>query len=323
MNLTHRLAAAAALSFGVATAASAQEWPSKPIRVVVSSAAGGVADAILLAVSPGIEANLGQRFVLEAKPGADGVIGMEYAARAAPDGYTLLLAPTAVMAVKQHMLKNLGFDPLVAFEPVAMLADAPLIAVTGQKMPATSLKEFADHVRANPGKFNYGSPGAGSPTHLTGAFFSQQTGNSMVYVPYKGIPPLVQALLANDIQLAFPTLTPVNAQIRGGKLRVLAVMARKRIPELPDVPTTVEAGLPQLVASNWWMMVAPRGTDAGIIQRLAREFRAALAIPEVNARLAKLGQTAVQLSLAETAAFLKSESARYKAIVEGSGIQRE
>src|SRR2546427_7192 len=247
----------------------AQDWPRKPIRVVIPFAVGSVSEAIFRTISPGVETNLGQRFVVESKPGADGAIGTGEVVRAAPDGYTLLLGPTAVYAVTPHMFKTLGFDPLTALEPISLLADAPLLAVIGANVPAKSLKELAEYVSAQPGKFNYGSPGSGSPAHLTGAAFSQQTGNSMVYVPYKGTPPMVQALLAGDIQVAFPTLTGIIGPVKAGKLRVLAVMARQRMAELPDVPTTLEAGFPQLVGGNWWVLAAPRGTNSRIIERLA------------------------------------------------------
>src|SRR6266516_1009512 len=204
-----------------------------------------------------------------------------------------------------------------------LLADAPLLAVIGTNVPARSLKELAEYVSANPGKFNYGSPGSGSPAHLTGAAFSQQTGNSMVYVPYKGTPPMVQALLAGDIQVAFPTLTGIIGPVKAGKLRVLAVMARARMAELPDVPTTLEAGFPQLVGGNWWVLAAPRGTNSRIIERLAAEFRNALAEPGVRKRVSDFGHVAIGLAPAETAGFLKSESARYKSIVELGGIKPE
>jgi tripartite-type tricarboxylate transporter receptor subunit TctC len=301
----------------------AQDWPSKPIRVIIPFAAGSVSEAIFRTISPGVEANLGQRFVVESKPGADGAIGTGDVVRATPDGYTLLLGPTAVFAVTPHMFKTLAFDPLIALDPISLLADAPLLAVIGANVPVKTLKELAEYVSANPGKFNYGSPGSGSPAHLTGAAFSQQTGDSMVYVPYKGTPPMVQALLAGDIQVAFPTLTGIIGPVRAGKLKVLAVMAHQRMTELPDVPTTAEAGFPQLVGGNWWVLAAPRGTNSRIIERLAAEFQTALAEPSVRKRVSDFGHVAIGLAPAETAAFLKAESARYKSIVELGGIKPE
>jgi tripartite-type tricarboxylate transporter receptor subunit TctC len=185
------------------------------------------------------------------------------------------------------------------------------------------LKDLVEYVRANRGKFNYGSPGTGSPAHLTGAFFSQLTGDALVYIPYKGTPPMVQALMANDIQVAFPTLTGVIGQIKAGRLRALAVMARQRMAELPDVPTSAEAGFPQLLGGNWWVLSAPRGTSPRVIERLATEFRAALALPEARKRIADVGHVPIGLTPGETAAFLKSESARYKSVVEKGNIKVE
>jgi tripartite-type tricarboxylate transporter receptor subunit TctC len=321
MRLT-RILGIAAIALAPA-AGLPQDWPAKPIRVVIPFAAGSVSEAIFRTMAPGVEADLGQRFVVESKPGADGAIGTGEVVRAAPDGYTLLLGPTAVFAVIQHMFPNLGFDPLTALDPVSLLADAPLLAVVGAGVPANTLQDLARYVRASPGKYNYGSPGSGSPAHLTGAAFSQQTGNAVVYIPYKGTPPMVQALLAGDIQMAFPTWTGIIGPVKAGKLRVLAVMARERMAELPDVPTTVEAGFPQLVGGNWWVLAAPHGTSSRVIERLAADFRRVLADAAVRKRIGELGHVPIGLAPAETAAFLKSESARYKSIVERGGIKAE
>ena len=317
------VAGLAAFSFALSSAASAQQWPSKPIHVVVPNTAGSVGEVLLRAIAPQVEAKLGQRLLVDNKPGAAGNIGTAEVARAAPDGYTLLLAPTANYSVNQHLFKNLGFDPLAALEPIAMLAEAPLLAVINAEVQARSLKELEQYVRANPGKLNYGAPGTGSPSHLTGALFSQLTGNAMVYVPYKGIAPMVQALLANDIQVTFPTITTVLGALKTGRVRVLAVMGRERLPELPDVQTTIEAGFPDLVFGNWWVLSAPRGTDERAIERLAHEVDAALADPAVRKRIRDAGHVPTGLSRADTAAFLRSESARYKKIVETGRIKPE
>jgi tripartite-type tricarboxylate transporter receptor subunit TctC len=317
------LLAAAALAALAPLGASPQQWPAKPIHVVVPNTAGSVGEVILRALAPQVEAKLGQRFLVDNKPGAAGNIGTAEVVRAAPDGYTLLLAPTANYAVNQHLFRNLGFDPLAALEPVSMLAEAPLLAVVNAQVPARSLKELAAYVRANPGRLNYGAPGTGSPSHLTGALFAQMTGNAMVYVPYKGIAPMVQALLANDIQLTFPTLTTVLGALKSGRIRVLAVMGRERLPELRDVPTTVEEGLPELVFGNWWVLAAPHGTDARIVERLSAEIGTALADPAVRKRISDAGHVPTGLSRAETAAFLRAESARYRKIVETGGIKPE
>src|SRR5215510_4152077 len=324
MDLKRVLAIAAAGWLALSPCAGvSQDWPARPVRVIIPFSAGSVSEAIFRTMAPGVEAELGQRFVVEAKPGADGAIGTSEVVRAAPDGYTLLLGPTAVYAVLPHLFASLGFDPLAALDPISLLADAPLLAVVGADVPARSLEELARYVRASPGKYNYGSPGTGSPAHLTGAAFSQQTGNAVVYVPYKGTPPMVQALLAGDIQMAFPTWTGIIGPVKAGKLRVLAVMARERMAELPEVPTSAESGFPQLVGGNWWVLSAPRGTSPRIVERLAADFRKVLADPAVRKRIGELGHVPIGLAPAETAAFLKSESARYKTIVERGGIKPE
>lgn len=303
--------------------AFAQSWPEKPIRMVLPYAPGGVPEAIFRTLSTGLEARLGQRFIVEARPGGDGAIGGGAVARATPDGYTLMLAGTGLFAVTAHINKNFGFDPLRAFDPVSMIADAPLLAVVNPNLPARTLAELVSYLRANPGKFNYGAPNTGSITHLMGAALSQLTGDSMVFIAYKGVAPMVQALLANDVQVSFPALSGVVSQVKAGKLRVLAVMATQRLPALPDVPTSVEAGFPRLTGTNWWAIAAPRGTPAHIVERLATNVRAVLAEPEVRKRIADLGHSPVGMAPAETAAFFKSESARYKEIVERGNISQQ
>src|SRR3990167_2443499 len=250
MQFTQRITVlAACIGLAAAPAALAQEWPARPIRVVIPNVAGSVSEPVFRAVSATVEAKLGQRFLLENKPGAAGNIGTAEVVRAAPDGYTLLLAPTANYAVTPHLFKDIGYDPLTQLDPLT--------------------------------------------------------------------------LMANDIQIAFPTLTGVISMVRSGRLKALAVMATQRMVELPDVPTSAEAGFPQLLGGNWWVLSAPHGTSPNIIARLASEFRAALAIPEARKRIASVGHVPIVLTPGETAAFLKSESARYKTVVEKGGIKTE
>ena len=322
-TLLRALAVPALLSLAITGATQAQEWPAKPMRVVIPFAAGSVSEAIFRVMAPGVETRLGQRFVVESKPGADGHIGVGEVIRAAADGYTLLLAPTANFAVTPHMFKNLGFDPLTALDPITLLADAPLLAVVGANVPARNLREMVDYVKASPGKYNYGSPGSGSPAHLAGAAFSQMTGNAMVYIPYKGTVPMITAMLAGDVQIFFPTLTGIIGQMKGGKVRALAVLSRQRMAEIPDVPTSAEAGFPQFTGSNWWVLAAPRGTSPRIIDRLYGEFKTAIGDQEVRKRVNDLGHIPIGLPPAETAAYLKTESARYKTIVETGKITAE
>ena len=303
--------------------AAAQDWPVKPIRVVYPYAAGGIGDTSLRAIQAGIEERIGQRLVIEAKPGAAGNIGTAEVARAAPDGHTLLVAPTASYSVNQFLFADLGFDPLTAFEPVSLYADAPLVVLMNARVPAASLGELAAYARANPGKLNFGSPGTGSPSHLTGELFSQLTGNAVVYVPFKGTPPMVQALLANDIQFAIATLGGNQPHVKSGRLRLLAVTARSRMAESPDTPTTPEAGFPDLLASNWWAIAAPRGTDVRIVERLAGAVRGALADPAARKRIADLGMIPVGSTPSELAAHMRAEAARWRAVIERGNIKAQ
>ncbi len=315
--------ACAALLAGVISGifpAHSQEWPAKPMRVVVPYAPGPVPEGLFRAQQPFVEARLGGKFFIDNKPGADGTIGTADAARGAPDGYTLLLAPTANFAVTQHMYKSLPYDVFNDFDPIATLWEAPLILVVPASLPVKTFKELDALLRASPGKFNYGSPGSGSPSHLTSEQISQATGNSLVYVPFKGTAPLVVSMLAGDIQMAHFSLTAVGGHLKTGKLRAISITSKQRMVEIPEVPTTIEAGFPQYSGTNWWVLAAPRGTPTRIINRLANDFLVTLKDPEVVKRIAETGHVNVGLGPADTAKFLRSEAVRYKKIVEDGKI---
>lgn len=300
----------------------AQTWPSKPVRIIYPYAGGGVGDAMFHFMKAPLEQKFGQAFFLDLKAGAGGNIGASEAARAAPDGHTFMMGPTANLAVNQYLFK-LNFDPLAALEPVVAVAEAPLIAIVGPGVSATSLKQLAEQVRMPGSRFNFGSPGAGSPTHLAGASFSLANGNAVEHIAFKGTAPMVQAMLSGDVQLAFPTLTPVLGQLKAGKLRALAVLSKQRLPELPDVPTAAEAGFPDFLFGNWWALSAPKGTDPAIINQLSTEVRQLLADPAIRARFFEIGHVPMGLNPAETTAFVRAEAAKYKALIERSGIKIE
>jgi tripartite-type tricarboxylate transporter receptor subunit TctC len=318
MRLVNVVTAALTLLAGCAVA---QEWPSKPIRVVIPSAAGGLGDIVMRTIAPGVEAKLGQRFLVEAKPGAGGDIGATEVARAAPDGYTVMLAPTAVYGVLPHVQKNVRYDPLKDFAPVTMVVDAPVLILVNSGLPARSLKELAAYTRANPGKLNVGSAGTGTPAHILGEYYGKLYG-AMVSVTYVGAPAVSLALQTNQVQVLFATLAGVRAQLASGSVRLIAVQARERLAEHPDVPTALEQGFPELGEfSSGWGMVAPRGTDARIVERLWSEIKNAVADPAVKKRFTEAGQIPVASSPAEFGRFIRAEYERWKKVADLAGIK--
>jgi len=322
-SVTRRQVGRFAIAAGLAAAtgsALAQTWPGKPIRIVYPYAGGGVGDAIFRLFEPSLEQRLKQPFFIDNKAGAAGNIGTGDAVNAAPDGYTFLLAPTGNYSVNQYLFK-LGFDPLSQLEPVVAIADAPLLVVVSPGVTATSLKQLSDQVRATGSRFNYGSPGAGSPSHLAGASFSLMHGNAVEHISFRGTAPMTQSMLSNDVQMAFPTLLAVAAQVKAGKLRPLAVLSKQRIPELPEVPTAAEAGFPELLFGNWWVLSAPKGTAPTVISRLSTEIRQLMADPEIKRKLVDMGQMPLGYGPAETAAFIRAESTKYKTLIERTGIR--
>ena len=314
------LAAALAVLAGSATA---QEWPTKPIRFLNPNAAGGLGELVTRIMAPVIEPRLGQRLFVESKPGADGVIGATEIARSAPDGYNFLIAPTNVYVVLPHIRKNVTYDPIEGLVPIAMIVDAPVIAVVNNNVPVKSLKKLAGYISEHPNKLNVGSPGAGSPAHILGEFFGKLNGG-MVHVAYKGSAPTGLAIQTNEIQVLLATVAAIQPQLKGGSVRVIATLTKNRMPEYSDVPTAAESGFPELgEAGNWWGLSAPKGIDPRIVERMGAEIRNALADATVKKRFAEVGMVTVGTSPAEFGQFIRSESARWKRIVEKAGIQPE
>jgi len=306
-----------------ALAVQAQDYPTKPIRLVVPYAAGGAGDIAFRLISTAVEEKLGQRFVIENKPGASGNIGAAEVARAAPDGYTLLLGGGNNYTSNQFLYKNMGFDPIAVFDQVALISNSPTVVAVVPGVPVNSLRELAAYARANPGKLNFGSPGVATPPRLSGEFFSALAGVKMVHIPYNGSPPVMLALQQESVQLAFYTMGPVVALIRSGKLKPLAVASSARLDALPGVPTSQEAGFPELLTGSWQGIAAPRGTDPRILDKLNAAVRSALAEPAVRKRFSDMGAIAGDMSRAELTAFVRDEAARWKKVIDSAGIQPE
>jgi len=311
---TSRRALAAALSlcaFGTA-AQAADNWPSRPIRVVVPYAPGNAGDVTFRIVQQELEARLGANFYIDNKSGASGNIGAEDVVRAAPDGYTLLLGATNNFATNQYLAK-LRYDPIKDLLPITVINNAPAVVVVNASLPANNLAELTAYAKKNPGKLNYGTPGSGTPPHLIGALYAQSAGIA------------VQALLAGDVQIFFASagISTVAGHIASGKLKPLAVAAPQRLPALPQVQTTAEQGLPDLVAGNWWGLAAPVGTDPAIVRKLADAVKAAVAKPEIARQFEKLGLTAVGNTPAEFGAQIQREAGVWKGIIEKADIKAE
>jgi tripartite-type tricarboxylate transporter receptor subunit TctC len=313
-----------ALALAVATSvARAQEWPAKPIRLIVPFGQGGLVDTVLATTRLAVEEKLGQRFVVEYRTGAGGNVGMQAVLAGGGDGYTFAVAPSNTLTINQHLFK-MSFDPLRDFVPVTMLVDVPLVLSVSAKHPVSTLREFIDHARANAGKVNFASPGPATPPHLASELFARATGLQLVHVPYKGGNAAAVALITNEVQMMLISYASLRGQIQGGQVRPLAVAADERVGGLPNVPTFAEAGFPDLqraMPRSWWGLVAPRGTPEAAINRLQGEFRAALLAPEAQARLRESGLVPVGSTPAEFGKSWPEESERWSTLIKAIGLK--
>lgn len=310
----------AALLLGTSIA-SAQQFPARPIHFISPAAAGGGFDFVVRTISPKVSEALGQPIVIENRGGAGGNVGTALAAKAAPDGYTIVLAYIGTLAIAPWMYKDLGYHPLRSFVHITHLTSVPLLAIAHPSVPAKSLKELAAFAKARPGSLTFGSAGASS--QMTGELFKIMTGTNIVHVPYKGAAPAAVDLIGGHIALAFMSPTATTEHVRSGRLRGLAVTGTSRLAALPDVPTSTEAGYPELVVKDWYGLSAPANTPKELVSRLNAEFLRALKLPEVKERLATTGYETVGGSPEEFTAYVKSEYERWGEVVKKAGITAE
>jgi tripartite-type tricarboxylate transporter receptor subunit TctC len=304
----------------VASAVWAQPYPSKPIRMIVAFAPGGIADFAARSISQRLAESLGVPVVVENRPGAGGVIGADLVAKAAPDGYTVLVTSIS-HTINPSVTKNLPFDTQRDFAPVMLIADAPNILVVHPSVPAASLQELIELARRRPGELNYASSGVGTSTHLCGELLKAMTAIDLVHVPYKGGGPAVADLLGGQVQVMFATLPTVLEHIRAGKLRALGVTGGQRFAGAPEFPTIAQTGLPGYEVSGWSGLFAPAGTPRAAIDRLAAETARILREPTLKERfLAQGAEPAVKLP-DEFAAFVDSEVKKWKKVAEFSGMR--
>ncbi|WP_245430895.1 Bug family tripartite tricarboxylate transporter substrate binding protein [Rhodoplanes roseus] len=323
MRTDIRAALAACAVVLACASADAQTYPARPIQVVVPFAGGSASDVVARLILDKMGTSMGQRFVVENRPGAGGNIGTQVVAAAAPDGYTLLYSASGPLAVNKTLMANLGYDPERDFAPITLSAVLPNVIVVNQKLPPKTVAELIDYAKARPKQLYYGSVGNGSSQHLAGAYFEQVTGVQMTHVPYRVTGQMVTDLIAGETQLSFQLLPNVQAALKAGQIRPLAVTSEKRLAALPDVPTTAEVGVKDYVAAAWFALLAPRGTPPEIIARLHKEYSAAIADPGLRERLLEIGAEPTVSSPDELARFISSEIVKWRDVVRNAGITAE
>lgn len=303
--------------------AFAQAYPARPVRLIVPYAAGGGTDAIARVVANAVGEKLGQTLVVENNGVAGGNIATQQAASSAADGYTMLMANQGPMTVNPHLFKSLKVNPLTAFDPVTLIAVAPLVVVVPQESKYTTLKQLVDDARANPTKLIYGSAGNGSASHLATVLLNVMAGLNTVHVPYRGAGPALNDIVAGQTQYMITTLPSVMGLIDGKRVRPLAVTTKDRADVLKDVPTIAESGWPEYEAGAWYGFVVPKGTPADIVETLRKATVEAIHQDPVKSRLAGEGTRPVGNSPQEFAAFMKQESERWAKVVKAAGISLE
>lgn len=308
---------------GVAGFAAAQDYPTKPIRLIVPFAPGGLADTSARAVAEKLGARLGQSVVVENRAGASGNIGMQAVAQAAPDGYTLVLGFDGTVVINPHIFSKPGFDTLADFAPVTKLGDATLLLVAHPSVPAKNIRELIDLEKSKPGSLSYGTSGTGGTPHMVGELLNQRMGTKFVHVPYKGGGQAVIDVVGGQIPLVFTAVASAQQHVKSGKLVGIGVTSAKRSSSLPDVPTFAESGLTDFVVDSWVGILAPAKTPRPIIDRLQRELAEVLKDPEVRNRYATLGIEPVGNTPEQFAAQIRADLARWEKVVKTAGIKIE
>ena len=319
MRFVIRIAAALVCVF--AATVHAQSWPSKPIRYIVPFAPGGTTDILGRMVAAGLSSSLGQPVVVENKPGQAGSIGAAELARAAPDGYTVGGGTISSHAINATLYPKLPYDPLKDFAPITMLATLPNMLIVHPSLNAANVTELVALLKANPNKYSFGSAGNGTSQHISGELFKILTGTQMQHIPYKGSGPMIPDLIAGTIQLSFENITTAYPQVKGGKVKALAVTSSKRSFVAPEVPTMAEAGLAGYDISSWQAMYAPAGTPRDIVARLHAETVKALRSPDNQKKLTDLGLDAGGMSPDELLALMRTDIPRLGKVVRESGAK--
>jgi tripartite-type tricarboxylate transporter receptor subunit TctC len=307
-----------ALTWGAS--ASAQSYPNKPVRLVVTFPSGGAPDILARLFSE--KAQLGQSVVVDNKPGAGGNIGADFVAKSPPDGYTLVLGTVGTHSINGSLYEKMPYDMVKNFSPVSLIASAPNLLVVNNNVPAKTVPEFVAYLKANPDKLSFGSPGVGTSVHVSGELFKSMTGTKMTHVPYKGRQFAIPDLVGGSIQLMFDNMPSALPMAREGKIRAIAVTTAKRSSAAPEIPTIAES-IPGFEATTWFALFAPAGTPKPVVDRLNAEVLRVFRLPEVAERLKTLGLEAVLSSPEELAAYQASEITKWTKVVKESGARAE
>jgi tripartite-type tricarboxylate transporter receptor subunit TctC len=305
----------------MAGTAAAQGYPSKPVRLVIGFPPGGPADIFGRVFAQGLAASLGAPVIVENRSGAGGVVGVDFVAKSAPDGYTLAMNSGSAVSMAPYSLAAIPYDPRRDLALITTVVRVPEVLVTHPSLPAGSLAELIAYARARPGKVNFGSAGSGSITHLAGELLKVEAQVDLIHVPYKGAAPAVNDLLGAQVQMAILDVPVVLPHIRAGKLKALAVTSAKRAASLPEVPTTAEGGYPKVISDNWYGLVAPAATPPDVLKRIHAGAMAALQSPTVIEQFAKVSGTAAPSTPEDYAAFLAAEQAKWSAIIKAIGFK--
>jgi tripartite-type tricarboxylate transporter receptor subunit TctC len=311
-----------AASSVIATSAQAQDWPTRPIRIVVGFGAGGGTDIAARIVAEPLSKALGQPVVVENRVGAGGTTAAEQVARSAKDGYTALMMSNAHV-ISPAMYKSLRYDSVNDFQMVSMVGTAGLMLVTAPDFPAKDVKGLIAHAKANPGKLNFGSPGVGTTQHFAAEFMKQMAGLDILHVPYKSTPATLTGLIAGEVQMVIELIQTVQGQVQAGQMRAIGVTSPQRFPTVPDIPTLAETGLPGYDVTSWYGLAFPAGTPAPIVEKTNKALRELLATDTVRAQIAKVGALVKSSTPDELRAHIVSEIDRWKAVREKAGMEQQ
>ncbi len=321
MNVILRVCGVAAMTAALPAPAVAQDYPNKPIRVILAVPAGGTPDVVARTVQPGLSSLLGQQIVIDNRGGAGGMIAVEMAAHAIPDGYTLLFGSPGALTILPHLQKKVPYDTLTDFAPISLVGIGPFLLIAHPSVPAKTVKELIALARAQPGKLNYASAGNGTANHLAMELFKSMARVNITHVPYKGAPQAVTDLLGGHVNLMFNSIAPVLQHIKAGRLQLLGIASAKRSPQLPDTVTISEAGVPGFEAVNWFGLLAPAKTPKAIVARLNAALVKTVGSPEIRSQFEIQGTDPVANSPEEFAAFIRRDLEKYAKVVRLSGAK--